>query len=249
MILGALIDAGVSLASLRSALGSLAIDPDVVWTERVTRAGLSATKFCVRGEDVPDHAHDHRDHDGEEHHHHPAHKHPHAPGASAHETVHHHEGPHRTIAEIHHLIDGSALSPRGKERAKGLFQRLGDAEAAVHGVPVERVHLHEVGALDSIIDIVGAVHAIEAIGAERVLASPLNVGSGTIRAAHGVYPVPAPATARLLQGAPIYSGRQSVELVTPTGALLVTGYAEAFGGVPPMRVEQIGYGAGSRDLA
>src|SRR3954471_22491815 len=107
MILGALIDAGVSLASLRSALGSLAIDPDVVWTERVTRAGLSATKFCVRGEDVPDHAHDHRD-DGEHHHH--AHTHPHAPASSARETVHHHGGPHRTIAEIHHLIDGSALS-------------------------------------------------------------------------------------------------------------------------------------------
>ena len=244
MILGALIDAGVPLASIRSALGSLAIGSDVVWTERVNRAGIVATKFCVRGEDPLDHAHDHRGHEhgGDD-----------TGVAAAHptadETLHQHHGPHRTLAEIDTLIGASALSVAGKDRARSLFHRLGEAEAAVHGTPVDRVHLHEVGALDSIIDIIGTVHAMEVIGVDRVVASPLNVGSGTIRAAHGVYPVPAPATARLLQGAPIYSGRQSVELVTPTGALLVTGYAEAFGGVPPMRVEQIGYGAGSRDLA
>jgi uncharacterized protein (TIGR00299 family) protein len=243
MILGALIDAGVSLAAVRGALGSLAIDPDAVWTERVTRAGLAATKFCVRGEDVREHAHD--DHKGG--HDHP-HHHPHEPAAEPHETVHHHHGPHRTLGEIRTLIDGSALSATGKDRAKELFQRLGDAEAAVHGIPVDSVHLHEVGALDSIIDVVGAVYAMEAIGADRVIASPLNVGSGTVRSAHGVYPVPAPATAVLLRGAPIYSGKQQVELVTPTGALLVTGFAQEFGGPPAMRLDQVGYGAGSRDL-
>jgi uncharacterized protein (TIGR00299 family) protein len=110
------------------------------------------------------------------------------------------------------------------------------------------VHLHEVGALDSIIDIVGAVYAMEAIGVDRVVSSPLNVGGGTVRSAHGLYPVPAPATALLLKGVPVYSGRQHVELVTPTGALLVTGYADAFGAAPAMRLEKIGYGAGSRDL-
>jgi pyridinium-3,5-bisthiocarboxylic acid mononucleotide nickel chelatase len=253
MILGALIDAGVPLASIRSALGSLAIDSDVIWTKRVTRAGLSATKFCVRGEDRPDHAHDHRD----EHDH--DHVHPHedhdpsgllreARPTESHETRHHHHGPHRTIAEIHRLVDGSALSGAGKDRAKELFTRLGDAEAAVHGIPLDRVHLHEVGALDSIIDIVGSVHAMDQIGADRVVASPLNVGSGTVRSAHGLYPVPAPATARLLEGAPIYSGQQAAELVTPTGALLVTAYAESFGAMPAMRLEKVGYGAGSRDL-
>jgi pyridinium-3,5-bisthiocarboxylic acid mononucleotide nickel chelatase len=248
MILGALIDAGVPLGSVRSALGSLALDQDVVWTERVTRAGLAATKFCVRGEDLSDHAHDHEHHDDGAHHHvHGHHGHGHldvTPG----ETAHQHLGPHRTLAEIEGLIDRSALSAAGKDRAKMLFQRLGEAEAAVHGIPLDRVHLHEVGALDSIIDIVGAVHAMEAIGAARVVSSPLNIGGGTVRSAHGLYPVPAPATAMLLKGAPVYSGRQQVELVTPTGALLVTGYAEAFGGVPAMRLETIGYGAGSRDL-
>jgi uncharacterized protein (TIGR00299 family) protein len=252
MILGALIDAGVPLADVRAALGSLAIDENSVWTQRVTRAGLSATKFCVEGEDVPDHAHDHES--PHEHAHGAGHTHPHAPGddhppqPAGHESVHRHHGPHRTLAEINRLIDRSDLAASNRERAKGLFLRLAEAEAAVHAIPVESVHLHEVGALDSIIDIVGAVHAMDAIGAERVIASPLNVGSGNIRSAHGLYPVPAPATALLLKGAPIYSGAQRAELVTPTGALLITGYAGGYGSVPAMRLETIGYGAGSRDL-
>jgi uncharacterized protein (TIGR00299 family) protein len=110
------------------------------------------------------------------------------------------------------------------------------------------VHLHEVGALDSIIDIVGAVFAMESLGVQHVLASPLNVGGGLVRSAHGLYPVPAPATAALLTGVPIYSGEQQVELVTPTGALLMTEYAERFVRLPPMRIARTGYGAGARDL-
>ena len=122
------------------------------------------------------------------------------------------------------------------------------AEAAIHGTTLEHVHLHEVGALDSIIDIVGAVYAIESLGVDRVVSSPLNVGSGSIRSAHGLYPVPAPATLRLLKGAPIYSGPQQAEMVTPTGALLVSSYANEFGTIPAMRVRAVGYGAGSRDF-
>lgn len=215
MILGALIDAGVPLDEVRRALGTLAIDPDIVWTERVVRAGVSATKFCVRGEN------------GQGDHHHP----------------------HRHLKGIYKLIDGSALSDAGKARAKALFERLGEAEAAIHGTTMEKVHLHEVGALDSIIDIVGAVFALDWLGADEIVASPLNVGGGSVRVAHGLYPVPAPATMRLLQGAPIYSGEQQAELVTPTGALLVASYAKQFGPVPPMRVRKVGYGAGTRDLA
>jgi hypothetical protein len=115
-------------------------------------------------------------------------------------------------------------------------------------MPVERVHLHEVGAVDSIVDIVGAVFGMEWLGASRIVASPVNVGSGTVRCAHGVFPVPAPATARLLAGVPVYAGEVKSELTTPTGALLVTAYAESFGPLPEMRVSGIGYGAGDKDF-
>jgi pyridinium-3,5-bisthiocarboxylic acid mononucleotide nickel chelatase len=154
---------------------------------------------------------------------------------------------HRHLPKIFKMIDGSALSPDGRDRAKAMFQRLGEAEAAIHRMPVEKVHLHEVGALDSIIDIVGTVFAMEWAGADRVVCSPLNVGGGMVQSAHGVFPVPAPATMRLLGDAPIYSGAVQKELVTPTGALIATTYASAFGPVPAMSVERVGYGAGDRD--
>jgi len=115
-------------------------------------------------------------------------------------------------------------------------------------MPLEQVHLHEVGALDSIIDIVGAVHGMEWLRADHIVASPLNVGSGTVECAHGTFPVPAPATVRLLAGVPMYAGAVAAELVTPTGALIVTEYAESFGALPLMRVNSIGYGAGDRDF-
>ena len=267
MILGALIDAGVPLADVRAALGSLAIAADTVWTERVTRAGLSATRFCVRGEDLPASPDEH-DHDGNGAHHHHPHDHrdelvhraaaaqrqagagvaaP-AGDAAAPRLVGRQAHGHRTLTEINRLIGESALSAAGKARAKHLFERLGTAESAVHGTTLDRVHLHEVGALDSIIDIVGTVYAMEALGIDRVVSSPLNVGGGTVHASHGVYPVPAPATLRLLEGVPVYAGRQQVELVTPTGALLITEYAGEFGSLPAMRPRAVGYGAGSRDF-
>ncbi len=170
------------------------------------------------------------------------HPHTHQVGAAGHHHAHH------SLKEIGGYIDRSALSAAGKQQARQLFERLAEAEAAIHAMPVERVHLHEVGALDSIIDIVGAVYGLEWLGADRVLSSPLNVGSGVVVCAHGTFPVPAPATARILRGAPIYAGEVQAELVTPTGALIVTGYATAFGPLPPMRLDAIGYGAGSRDF-
>jgi uncharacterized protein (TIGR00299 family) protein len=258
MIVGALLDAGLPLEDLRRALGSLAIERDAIWTERVMRAGISATKFCVHGEDPPpDRANDHRGGhdagrphgpaDGQPRQERPASRATRRAKASASSSRQHQQ--HRTLAEVDRLIDGSALSPAGRDRAKSLFARMGEAEAAIHGTSMDRVHLHEVGTLDSIIDVVGTVYALEALGVERVTASPLNVGGGSADTAHGRYPVPAPATERLLRGAPIYSGSQQAELVTPTGALLITGYAAAYGGVPPMRLTRAGYGAGSRDFA
>jgi uncharacterized protein (TIGR00299 family) protein len=235
MVLGALIDAGLPIQDLRRALGSLTMAGCDVSAQRVLRAGLSAMKFVVQeSHESPVHhtpgaVHDH-DHD------HPLHH----PG-------HGHQHPHRSLPEIFALIDRSALSHAGRERAKGLFRRLAEAEAAIHQMPVEAVHLHEVGALDSIIDIVGAVFALEWAGADRIVCSPLNVGGGTVRSAHGEFPVPAPATVKLLGDAPIYGGTVQKELVTPTGALIATAYASSFGPVPAMAVEHVGYGAGERD--
>ena len=156
--------------------------------------------------------------------------------------------PHRHLSGIFTLVDQSALSPAGRDRAKGMFQRLAEAEAAIHDMPVEKVHLHEVGALDSIIDIVGAVHGLEWFGAGRIVSSALNVGGGTVNSAHGTIPVPAPATLKLLGDAPIYSGEVQKELVTPTGALIVSTYATSFGSMPAMNVEHVGYGAGDNDF-
>lgn len=235
MILGALVDLGVPIEDVRQALGPLSVEAGDVWTERVLRTGIRATKFCVRGEPAAaTHAHaqgqDRVD--------------PNAHVQTGSTAVHE----HRTLPDIYRLIDGSSLIASAKDRAKGLFEKLGEAEAAVHGTPLEKVHLHEVGALDSIIDIVGAVFAFEQIGANRIVSSPLNVGGGTVRTVHGVFPVPAPATARLLAGIPIYGGAQQTELVTPTGALLVASYASQFGPVPPMKLRAVGNGAGARDF-
>jgi uncharacterized protein (TIGR00299 family) protein len=240
MILGALLDLGLPLDDLRGALGSLSADLGDISATRVLRAGVSATKFHVHepGSDgnADDRGHAHV-HDG-------AHPHDH-PHTHDHSHAHHHH--HHSLQEISALIRRSALSAEGKSRAIHLFERLAEAEAAIHAVSVEHVHLHEVGAIDSIVDIVGAVYGFEQIGADRIVSSPLNVGGGTVRCAHGVFPVPAPATARLLAGVPVYGGDLQMELVTPTGALIVTGYADNFGPMPSMTIARIGYGAGERD--
>jgi uncharacterized protein (TIGR00299 family) protein len=278
MALGAMLDAGLPLADLQRALGTLALGDAHVHATRVLRTGVSATKFSVH-----EHKHDHADsHDrGHEHPHHHDHAHAHPTGSTEHsagaaakhlggaasqhprgaaashvagaanehlgEHSHSHSHPHRSLPEIFALIDGSSLSAKGRDRAKAMFQRLGEAEAAIHQMPVEQVHLHEVGALDSIIDIVGIVFAMEWAGADRIVCSPLNVGGGMVRSAHGVFPVPAPATVSLLGDAPVYSGAVQKELVTPTGALIATTYATSFGPIPAMSVERVGYGAGDRD--
>jgi pyridinium-3,5-bisthiocarboxylic acid mononucleotide nickel chelatase len=232
MVLGAFLDAGLPFDDLKRALGSLAMPGYDITAERVLRAGVSATRFSVA-------EHEHHHGPWHDHHHEDDHTHSHTHGDNGHA--------HRTLPEIFTLIDRSALSASGRERAKELFHRLAEAEAAIHQTPVDRVHLHEVGALDSIIDIVGAVFALEWAGAERIVCSPLNVGGGMVNSAHGLFPVPAPATLKLLGNAPVYSGAVQTELVTPTGALIATSYASSFGPIPPLAIEHVGYGAGTRD--
>ena len=153
---------------------------------------------------------------------------------------------HHHVKHIVAAIRRSSLKPESQDRAAQLFERLAQAEASIHDVPMERVHLHEVGALDSIIDIVGAVYGFEWFGIDDVMSSPLNVGGGTVECSHGTFPVPAPATARLLAGVPVYADG-TTEMVTPTGALLVTGFVREYGPLPSMTIEKIGYGAGDRD--
>ena len=155
---------------------------------------------------------------------------------------------HRGLREILDLIAAAGLPDHVSSRASLLFERLGRVEAEIHQIPIERVHFHEVGALDSIIDIVGSVWAIDALGVDRISASPLNTGSGTVATAHGHLPIPAPATIRLLEGVPAYSSGVQGELVTPTGALLVTGHATSYGPLPAMTIRRTGYGAGQRQL-
>jgi uncharacterized protein (TIGR00299 family) protein len=156
---------------------------------------------------------------------------------------------HRHLRHILDMIHEAALPERTKAHASAVFQRLGEAEAAVHQVSIEKVHFHEVGAADSIADIVGACLAFELLGIERIACSAINVGSGTVETEHGVLPVPAPATALLLAEKPIYARGPALELTTPTGAAVVTTLAESFGAMPPMRIHSTGYGAGGKDFA
>jgi uncharacterized protein (TIGR00299 family) protein len=219
MLLGALVDLGLPLDDLRRELGKLGIPGYALESKRVHRSGLHATKVDVVVEQG--HAHGHHHHHG------------------------HHE--HRGIREILGLIDASGLEPSVKEHASALFRRLAEVEAAMHGVSPEDVHFHEVGAVDSIVDVVGGVIGLQWLRADRFVSSPLNVGTGTVTMSHGTFPVPAPATARLVQGVPVY-GVGEGELLTPTGALLVTGFASAYGPLPLLRPEAIGHGAGGREV-
>ena len=155
---------------------------------------------------------------------------------------------HRSLSAILRLLEESRLAEPVKSKTAAIFRSLGEAEAAVHDVPLEKIHFHEVGALDAIVDIVGASIGFAALGIEKFACSALNVGGGTARMAHGVLPVPAPATAKLLEGKPTYSNGVQRELVTPTGAAIVATLCESFGPQPLMTVSAIGYGAGTADL-
>ena len=221
MLLGALVDIGLPLDTLQAELAKLPLGGYRLESRKVDRAGLQATKVDVVVE-------------GDRH----GHDHGHGHG-------HEHEG-HRGLREILDLLDRSALDARVKDRSAALFRRLAEAEAAVHGTTPEEVRFHEVGAIDSIVDTVGGLVGLAWLRADRFVSSPLNLGGGAVTMSHGTFPVPPPATARLVQGVPVYSAGDG-ELLTPTGALLVTAHAAAYGPLPPLRLEAVGHGAGSRD--
>ncbi len=252
MFLAALLDAGVDPKILHDATASLNLNAHLK-IEKVDRSGISSTKVHVyEGEQLAETTHTHEpktpDHNHEhEHTHDHAHTHPHT-----HEHTHPHEHPHqhthgRSLTVIRNLINASNLATAVKQTAIQTFELLGASEAKIHNVPIEKIHFHEVGAVDAIVDIVAASAGIHALNIDRWHSSPLNVGGGMVDCAHGRFPVPAPATADLLRGLPTYSAHIEKELVTPTGAALIRALAPTFGPQPAMRVQHIGYGAGTRN--
>jgi pyridinium-3,5-bisthiocarboxylic acid mononucleotide nickel chelatase len=240
MFLGLSVDLGVPLATLKRRLSRLRLKGYSLASHRVQRSGLWGTQVEVR---IPRP----RGAAGKGHHHAGFHAHPGPHASHAHEHSGHE--PHRGLREIRKIVLGAGLPEATTSRALRVFQTLVEAEARVHRVPLQQVHLHEVGALDAIVDIVGACICLEELGVDRVIASPLPTGSGIIHCEHGIFPVPAPATVEILKGKPLYGGSFEGELVTPTGAALVATFADEFGPVPPLRVDQVGYGAGRRDPA
>ncbi len=271
MFLGALVDAGVPAKLFEETVAALNIGARLE-ISRVNRSGIAATKLDVHvhGEvELPrevywaqqNHA---REHDHEHHHKHD-HGHEHEPvelrehnysqsrnegsraGAPApHEHMHEHG---RGLKEIREVIRKAAISDRAKSTATAMFEALGAAEAKIHNSDIEKIHFHEVGAVDAMVDIICSAVGAEALGVDEIVCSPLNVGGGTVKCAHGLLPVPVPATVELLKGAPVYSSGLQVELVTPTGAAIVKTLAKRFAAFPAMTIEKSGYGAGTRDFS
>ena len=227
MFLGALVDAGVDPKLLHDAVASLNLGATLE-IEKVDRSGISASKVGVLVDGASAEAAANSTHTHHHSHHEP-----------------HHHG--RSLSVIRTMIENASLAAAAKATAVRAFELLGESESKIHNVPIESIHFHEVGAVDSIVDIVAGAVGAHALNVDSWICSPLNVGGGTVECAHGTFPVPAPATMDLLQGVPTYSSGIQMELVTPTGAALVRALNCTFGPAPAMRVDKIGYGAGSRN--
>lgn len=264
MLLGALVDVGVPFTLLAETTAALNLGPQLE-IRKVSRGGLAGTKVdvIVESDDVAandhthgeaDHVHGHTHHETGHLHEHGAghthsHQHRHAEGTvHTHDHAHEHvQQPHRSLSAILGIIKHAPIADALKVRASRAFQLLGEAEAQIHSMPIEKVHFHEVGAVDTIVDIVCAAVGCAHLGVDRWLASPLNVGSGTVECAHGTLPVPAPATLALLGNAPIYASGPPMERVTPTGAAILRMLDVEYVPLPVMRISASGYGAGGRD--
>ncbi len=261
MLLGALVDAGVPFKLLEETATALNVGARLEM-RKVSRGGIAGTKVDVlAGNESAEnqqlhhehsfghtHSHEHRHADGTVHtHEHADTEHTHSPGHAEHSHAEHSHENHRSLSAILAIIDTAPIADAVKARASRAFQLLGEAEARIHSMPVEDVHFHEVGAVDTIVDIVCSAAGCAHLGVDRWFASPLNVGSGTVKCAHGTLPVPAPATLSLLADAPVYAAGPPMERVTPTGAALLRMLNVEYGPLPTMRISSSGYGAGGRD--
>jgi pyridinium-3,5-bisthiocarboxylic acid mononucleotide nickel chelatase len=256
MFLGALVDAGVPARVLEETVAALRVGAKLE-ISRVVRSGISATKVdvYVDGEkDLPREEyweqreriqrHEHSEHG----HGHFGRSHSHAGETRTGVSAPHEHSHGRGLTEIRRIISAAAISDDAKKTAIAIFEALGRAEAKIHDTSIDHVHFHEVGAVDAMVDIVCAAVGSGALGVDEIVCSPLNVGGGTVKCAHGTFPVPAPATVELLADAPVYSSGLQAELVTPTGAAIVKTLASRFAAFPEMQIEKSGYGAGSRDF-
>ncbi|MGB2603797.1 MAG: nickel pincer cofactor biosynthesis protein LarC [Candidatus Sulfotelmatobacter sp.] len=260
MFMGALVDAGVPPQTLQDTVAALNVGARLEIL-RVMRSGISATKVDVwidGKKDLPREEHWREQQHDHPHHHEHAHEDRHseqshhdevspADRALQHEHSHSHEHG-RGLNEIRQIISSSPISATAKKTAIAIFEALGRAEAKIHNTSIDHVHFHEVGAVDAMVDIICAAVGAEALGVDEIICSSLNVGGGTVKCAHGTFPVPAPATVELLSGAPVYSSGVRAELVTPTGAAIVKTLASRFATFPEMTIQKSGYGAGSRDF-
>ena len=223
MILGALIHLGLPLDHLEKELATLKLEDFQLVVQKVTRQGLRGVNLQVEQREISDGDHHHHGHD-------------------------HHERGSRNFTQIRRLIEESGVSPWVKKRSIDIFQRLGEAEATVHETSLDEVHFHEVGAVDSIVDIVGACIGFHYFGVEQFLTAPLNLGGGTVTFSHGTWPVPTPATVELLVGFPVYMAEVQGELTTPTGAAVVATLVQEQSTSPVCRYDQWGFGAGDREF-
>ena len=241
MLMAALLELLPEKDTFLQKMQSLGLPGLEISAEPSVKCGITGThmRVLIHGEEEG-HPHEHA---AEAH----AHSHADAPEA-AHAHVHVHPHHHTDLDELTHRISHLNVSEAVRSNILAIYQSIADAESRVHGVPVEQIHFHEVGSLDALADVTGVCLLMELLAPEQVLASPVHVGSGQVRCAHGILPVPAPATALLLEGIPIYGGSIRGELCTPTGAALLRRFVTRFGPLPPMRVEKTGYGMGTKDF-
>ena len=231
MALGALVDVGVQPDALKTELAKLNLDEFALHFEKATKHGITGTRAIVETAESQSAASSPKVHRGGSHHH----------------DGHTHQ-PSRCLSDVLDILNNSNLEGTLVTRAKKIFNRLAEAEAKVHNTPKDRVHLHEVSGVDSMVDIIGVVIGLHLLGIEEIYASQLSLGNGFVHCAHGLMPVPAPGTLELLRGVPVHQTEIRDELVTPTGAAIVTTLGRGFGPMPAMVIDRVGYGAGTHDL-